>query len=142
MIDQLSIASRYVEPVYSKKTIADVIPRLIANSLLSTPFKYNTGKVSISYTSTDLMTFTNRLGGAIHADQYDQLDNIILNFVKSYIGFAPQLTLVKLVFPEEEASKFEQICNTFKGKSWVDISSEFIHALQILLQSGYIINGD
>lgn len=132
----------YTEPYYSATQIADLIPDIIANALRFMPFKHMGKPLAIVYTPIDLLTFKNRLGGAIYNKDFDSLDNIILNFFTTYACYTPTYIPMHLKFTTEATLNFENTCNTFKGMQWNEIVYKFSSALCDLLSTGYINNGN
>jgi len=92
-----------------------------------------------------LVEFKVNLSTAIYMDNYDTLDNIIIEFFKTYnykiITPTGQFVMFKVDFTDESEKRFESICNNFKGKDWDSIIDDFIDALYIFLSSA-TVHGD
>jgi hypothetical protein len=88
---------------------------------------------TIYYDWKKKIEFEVSLGAAIASEYYDILDDIIINFMKTfnYNIITPANTLVNFIvnIPEPSIAKFQNVCNNFKGKLWDDILNDFIDAL-------------
>ncbi len=88
---------------------------------------------AICYDWGKLLEFKINFSNAIAFENFDMLDNIILEFFSSYhyniITPDGSLVMFKVDFPEDETQKFVNTCNAFKGREWDDILPEFLDAL-------------
>jgi len=129
-----------------KAHVAEAFPSLLANVCrsmgvldmygITRPVIHDWGK---------LMEFKVNLSTAIYSNNFDTLDNIIIEFFKTYnykiVTPLGQLVMFKVDFTDESEKKFELICNDFKGKEWDEILESFIDALYDFLSSA-TIHGD
>ena len=80
------------------------------------------------------MAFILTLGNAIHFNQFDFIDNIILEFLSSYNYIIPPYKVIIDLDPKE-VDKFTVLCNGFKGKEWNDILSPLVDGIYDLLNT-------
>ena len=126
-----------------KDTVINTIPMLIANCCRHSYVINVKGSTQpLCYDWTKLMEFRNNLSIAIAFENYDLLDNIILEFFKTYnykvILNNLQYMIFTIEFPKESEDEFVETCNNFKGKQWDDILENLIEALYKFLNSGTV----
>jgi hypothetical protein len=121
---------------YSKEIIANAFPIVCANLFKMFMAKTPTGQaIPIGYDWGKLMEFKTNLGTIIAKENYDFLDNIIIQFLNSYSCICmPYRIFIK--FPEEKLDEYTKICDNFKGKKWDDIIDTFIDATYDLFALG------
>ena len=99
----------------------------------------------IGYDGIKSFEFITRMSDAIAHDNFDLLDDIIIDFVKTYhyTILTPEYKMIMFPvnFPEDAEKIFREICNSFKGKQWNDVLSEFIDALYTFTDTA-TIHGD
>ena len=91
------------------------------------------GVACLYYDPVKFLSFQTKLSYAILLHKYDDLDNIVLEFLDNYFCGTSHIDLV-----EEERIKFINICNGFVGKHWNDILDSFVDALYDLLSTAMI----
>ena len=133
MIQQAFIKSlkAFKFSVFGKEHIAKVFPELLANSCRSMAIIDIMGQPKeVIYDWGKLVEYKINLSNAIYNDNYDLLDNIIIEFFKSYnyqiVVPDGRLIIFHIDFPDEAIEKFTNICNAFKGKQWDDIIDSFL----------------
>lgn len=94
---------------------------------------------NLTYDVNKFMEFQLCMGNAIRNHDFDVLDNIILEFFKSYHFMLPPHKFC-LEFPQKVEETFITTCNNFKGKKWNDILGLFMESLYELLLHG-TVNG-
>lgn len=119
--------------VMGRKSVAGAFPTLIANCCKSMKIINIYGQYqAIHYDWNKLLIFEMNLGTAIYNNNFDTLDNIIIEFFHCYhyqtVTPDGQFVMFEVDFPDEAIKKFETICNKFKGKEWDDILDKFIDA--------------
>ncbi len=84
-----------------------------------------------------LVEFKINLSNSIYLNNYDLLDNIIIEFFTTYNykTFTPkgQYVMFHVDFPKESIDVFTNICNSFKGQEWDNILYLFLDSLYIFL---------
>ena len=136
----------YKEPLYTKEKIAECFPRTLANSCRTMKITNILGKPQgLYYDWGQLQAFQVNLGAAIHNENYDSLDNIIIDFVNSYnyktVTPKGQFIMFTVDFPDTAVHQFEIACYQFKGKKWNDMLNEFIDELVKFLKT-VTVHGD
>ena len=130
----------YRTAIFSLETVATVVPQLISDLFKSFFIEGPRGHpMPIGYDWGRLMEFQVNLGTVIVNQNFDYLDNIIIQFFKSYGCVVPPHKH-HIQFPDEAITKFTLICNSFKGKEWDDIIDEFIDALYDFFSQGTMLN--
>jgi len=119
--------------------IALEFPVMLSATLRMIPFKYELHNLLLSYNALGFLTFRTRLSTAIFTNNFDYLDNVILDFIKSS-KYSYGATPLTLTFSEETTLNFVELCNSFKGRPWDDIIDPFIDGLRDLLSSGFLTN--
>ena len=79
---------------------------------------------------------------AISKDDYTVLAAIIFNFISAAIYYNPIGRASKLTFTPEVTSKFNNICDSFIGKTWNDIVDSLSDALYELIKAGYLVDAN
>jgi len=126
----------YKTTVYSKKIIAGIFPKIFAEILKSFMTRNAMGDPApIGYDWNKIMEFQINMGTIIDQEKFDYLDNVVLQFLKSYSFVIPPYRFF-IELPEEEIIKYTTICDGFKGKSWDDIIDVFIDATYNLFKTG------
>ena len=130
----------YKEPLYTKDKIASDFPFALANCCRSMKITNILGQPQgLLYDWTRLREFQVNLGIAIESEQYDYLDNIILEFFSEYnykiITPDGKFVMFKIAFNEDAKNKFVDICNAFKGKEWNNILDDFLDSLYVFLNT-------
>lgn len=129
-----------------KDHVSRVFPELLANACRSMgvvdcygathPVLQDWGK---------LVEFKVNLSTAIYTDNYDTLDNIIIDFFNTYnykiVLPTGKFVMFKVEFPQESKDLFESRCNQFKNCEWDEILNDFIDYLYEFLSSA-TIHGD
>ena len=136
----------FKQPIYSKQAVSEIFPKCLMQYLCSYSVTNIYGKVQhIAYDSTKSYEFVLRLGGVIYHDTLDLLDDIVIDFVKTYhykvVTPKVEFVMFPVNFPESEEIKFRTICNNFKGRAWNDILPEFVDALYDFVNTA-TIHGD
>jgi len=129
-----------------KEHVAKIFPELLANSCRSLSITDIMGnKKEVIYNWGKLMEYKINLSNAIYSDNYDLLDNIIIEFYQSYnykiVTPKGQLVMFQVEFPDEAIEKFTNICNNFKGKEWDNILSDFLDSFYEFITTA-TIHGD
>jgi len=129
-----------------KEHVAKIFPELLANSCRSLSITDILGnKKEVIYNWGKLMEYKINLSNAIYNNNYDLLDNIIIDFYQSYnykmVTPKGQLVMFKVDFSDEVIKKFTDICNAFKGKEWDDILNDFLDAFYDFITKA-TIHGD
>lgn len=116
--------------------ISKIFPILFGNILrLSYVYFKPDTKVTLIYNQIEFLKFQTKLGYAILMHEYDNLDNIVLEFLDTYhYGFPPDY-MFHISFNQEIRQKFIGVCNTFKGKTWNEIIDSFIDSFYELLST-------
>lgn len=126
--------------VFPIETIAEVFPSIFADILKMFRLRTAIGQsMPIGYDWSKLMEFQINLGNCIANNQFNYLDNILLQFLKSYSYVIPPYQFF-IKFSNEEEEKFVNTCNAFKGKKWDDIIDVFIDAVYDLFETGKMFN--
>ncbi|HRZ18862.1 MAG TPA: hypothetical protein P5136_02285 [Methanofastidiosum sp.] len=118
------------------KTISSMAPVKIMYALRNFRIIDTTGQeYRLTFDGITVSPFQNKLRDAIENEDFDVLDNIILDFFK---GYHIHLWGGKLYisFPEENINSFVNICNNFKGKKWDEIVQDFFISLYTFMLSG------
>ena len=119
-------------------TIVETVPIKIAYGIKALRFIDTSGTpFNININSIQLSVLQTKLGNAIINNDFDTLDDIIINFFKSYYCIT-QIGKLFIEFEKEKIDKFIEICNSFKGKQWDDIVITFFNELYIFIMSGKI----
>jgi hypothetical protein len=129
-----------------KEHVAKVFPELLANSCRSMAITDILGaKKEVIYDWGKLVEYKINFSNAIYSDAYDMLDNIVIEFYKSYnykIIVPPgRLVLFHVDFPDEAIEKFTNICNAFKGQLWDDILDNFLDSFYEFVSTA-TVHGD
>jgi len=128
-----------------KDVVVSTFPALVANCCrMATITNVQNKNQNLCYDWTKFMEFRNNLSIVIMQNQFEYLDNIIIDFFKTYnyevlrdISTKVRFTIQ---FPDEAIQTFTSRCNAFKGKEWDDILDGFVDALYDFLNSGTIHN--
>jgi hypothetical protein len=124
--------------VTTLRVIVETVPVKIAYGINTLKFIDNTNQLrSILFDNIRLSVLQTDLGNAIINNDFDNLDNIIIQFFKSFSCRTRQGN-VYVTFSEDSIVKFTNICNNFKGKEWDDIVVDFFDALYEFILSGMI----
>jgi len=123
--------------------IINIFPLLLANCCRQSYIINIKGSTQpLCYDWTKLMEFKNNLSIVIANENYDLLDNIILEFFKTYnykiLTKQSSYLLFKIEFPKDAEDNFIETCNNFKDKQWDDILDDFLEALYIFLNTGTV----
>lgn len=130
----------YRTPIFPIETIAKVVPHLLADYFKTFMAQNMQGTTSpIGYDWGRLLEFQNNLGMMIMSKKFDYLDNVVLQFLKSY-SHVFSVYRFPIKFPDSSVEKFKKICDSFKEREWNDIVDEFIDAVELLFSSGKILN--
>ena len=130
----------YQTPTFSIELIAELVPNLIAEVLKMYTARNAMDQITpIGYDWNKMLEFQINLGTMIATKQFDYLDNVMIQFLKSYSYVLPPYRFF-IKFPDEELIKYEEICNEFKGKEWNEIVDEFVDATIDLFESGKMFN--
>ena len=126
--------------------IAKVFPELLANSCRTMAIVDIFGnKKEVIFNWGKLMEYKINFSSAIYSNNYDMLDNILIEFFKSYnykIIVPPgKLVMFHIDFPDEAIQKFENTCNAFKGKQWDDIIDTFLDSFYEFVSTA-TVHGD
>jgi len=125
---------------FSIETIAEVVPSLIADffkTFMATNMQGNASP--IGYDWGRLLEFQINLGTMIKTKQFDYLDNVVIQFLKSYSHVHSAYRFF-IKFSDAAIEKFTKICNSFKGLDWDDIVDEFVDALYEFFSQGKMAN--
>jgi len=117
-------------------SISKIFPILFGNILrLSYVYFKPTVKVTLIYDQMEFLKFQTKFSYAILMHMYDNLDNIILEFLDTYhYGFPPD-HIFHIEFNQEIRQKFIDTCNSFKGKTWNEIIDLFIDSFYELVST-------
>jgi len=129
-----------------KEHVAKIFPELLANSCRSMAIVDIMGaRKEVIYDWGKLVEYKINLSNAIYGNNYDMLDNIIIEFFKSYnykmITPDSRLILFHVDFPDGAISKFEETCNAFKGLLWDDIIDDFLDSFYEFVSTA-TVHGD
>ena len=123
--------------------IVKLFPLMLGNTLRMMYIFITPGSlINIAYTRESLMAFEIKFGYAMLMHKYDDLDNVLLDFLDSYHYGIPPDYLFHITFKDTARQHFINICNTFNGKTWNDIINPFIDVLYILFSSATIDGKD
>lgn len=119
-------------------TIVNTVPLKIAYGIRAFRFIDPYGRtMCLSFDLIQLSIVQSDLGNMIINNEFDQLDDIIINLFKSY--YCPsERGPIKISFPEESIERFISTCDNFKGKLWDDIVEDFFMAAYDFIASGII----
>ena len=132
-IDNLKLYKATEENVIA---ISKIFPILFGNLLrLSYVYFKPTVKVSLIHDQMEFIKFQTKLGYAILMHEYDNLDNIVLEFLDTYHYGFPPTYIFHIEFNQEIRQNFINICNTFKGKTWNEIIDPFIDSFYELIST-------
>ena len=131
---------------FGKENIVETFPMLLANCCRTMRVPNIFGQPQeLIYDWGKFVEFRVNLGTAIYNEQYDYLDNIIIEFFQtySYKTLTPkgQLVVFTIEFPEEAVTTFENTCNAFKGKLWDNILDDFLNAFHDFVKTA-TVHGD
>lgn len=126
----------YKTTTFPKEDIATLFPSLLADILRMFMAKSLNGRpLPIGYNWDKFMEFQTNLGIMIAQEKFDYLDNVVIQFLKSYqTCFNPYVITICIL--DDELRKYENICNEFKGKTWDEIIDDFIDATYNLFKTG------
>jgi len=129
----------YKEGFYTKEQVAEYFPEVLAGFLKMINIKSaQLITAPIEFDWQKLMKFKMNFGKAIYTNNFDKLDDIILEFLNTYKCRISLTQSVVASFPEEAQKQLVQTCNSFKGKQWNDILEELVDALERYFTSGKI----
>ena len=120
-------------------TVAEIVAFHISgliNMIIINDFSDERRQLYFEHSS--LITLNQQLGNSIRNHEFDYLDNIILDFFHSFHSHLNGVDKYYIKYPQENIDKLVTICNSFKGKKWDDICSDFFDALYEFLMSGDI----
>ena len=124
--------------------IAKLFPMMLGN-VLRMMYVYITPSslINLSYKRENLMQFEIKFGYAMMMHKYDDVDNVLLDFLESYhYGLQGTEHIWHIKFKDTARNRFIEICNGFAGKKWNDIIEPFIDALYLLFSSATIEGKD
>ena len=130
--------------VYKKMRPYDIeekFPKAFVGCLQSMLVYFPTGHIVLLLAPLEIQNqFIDKFEEALKNDQYDQLDNITLDFISNLKYRTPDFE-ISLNIEEDEKQKFIDICNNFKDKEWDEIIDEFIDSVYNLLSNCTIYGG-
>src|SRR5271157_642924 len=113
--------------------VASLFPQLLGNLICSVSVTLHPCYIFTLKFERDLyLQFTMNLGNAIRSNEFDMLDNIILDFIGTYHYYYPPYKVIIDLNPIE-VKKFTELCNGFKGQTWNDILSPLIDGIYNIL---------
>jgi hypothetical protein len=126
--------------------VAKLFPRCLMEFLRCVYVTNMYGQLqTICYDYEKSHEFQIRLGFAIHNNNFDAIDDILIEFINTYHYkiLTPDFKLVMFPvnIPKEAESVFRKICNSFKGKEWDNILPELVDTLYAFT-STITIHGD
>lgn len=129
--------------IYEKNIVAEVFPNMLTQWLTMIKVVNIYGlEQQLSYDWKKQVQFKLNLGHAIYNENYDKIDDIILEFMNTYhykiLTPKKELVLFPVVFKEEAKNEFINKCNSFKGKEWDNIVSDLIDSIYSLFESATV----
>lgn len=119
-------------------TIVNTVPVKIAYGIRAFRFIDPYGRTrDLNFDLIQLSIVQSDLGNMIINNDFDQLDDVIINLFKSYYCHF-ETGPIKISFPDSSIEKFRSTCNSFKGKLWDDIVEEFFMSAYDFIASGLI----
>ena len=116
--------------------IANIIPIAIANTLKTFMAVTLSNKTyPIGYYGDNLLEFKVNLGTIIATQNFDHLYNVMIRFLSCY-NYTYSAYTYFIKFSEEDLIKYKRLCDSFKGKQWNDIVSDFADATYALFSNG------
>ena len=129
-----------------REHIAKVFPELLATSCRTMAIVDIFGsKKEVIFDWGKMMEYTVNFSSAIYSDNYDMLDDILIELLKSYnyTIFVPpgKRILFHVDFTDAAIEKFTNTCNAFKGKEWDDIINDFLDSFYEFVSTA-TVHGD
>lgn len=116
-------------------TISKIFPMMFGNLLTMMVVKFPNGTVmNMVFDRDKLDSFFENFRNAIYYNEFDYIDNVILDFLHGY-NFKSPPYMVTIDFSDEEIINFTNTCNNFKEKHWNDILDDLVDAIYNLLCS-------
>src|SRR5271157_5705076 len=115
--------------------IADAFPKILGNflRLMHTSVKL-VYVFSLNFDRNKFMEFMINLGNAIQNNEFDYIDNIIIDLLSTYHYIYPPYKVIIDLDPLS-TERFTVLCNGFKGKKWNDILSPLVDGIGDLLEA-------